>query len=342
MGYDCIIVDKEGKKVFNTRYKDFGSWGKQKVENYVHSQKTYISMTTIPERLKDDWFLNNLKRTIGLLENNQILIINIPKFSLKGEQYIIPDVMNAMQGKNFIIHHCEKDEGPITKLLPSLRNKEIKDDDIIIVCDDDIVYKEDVFKLLEKSVMDNRNDVSSMCYEFIQGFKGFAFVKKTLKPILNIKIPESCQRIDDDVIEWYIDKNNIHNIVVSYKGNNDWHCSMYTEETDTHPKWSELNTDDREQITKKCLKDLNNTREDYYPVHITIIVTYISDNIISNKRLSALKNNINKYQNITLNVIGKKKEILKTLMDQQRASNENVIDMLNKALITNCEYIMDN
>jgi FkbM family methyltransferase len=263
-GVDCIIVDKEGKKVFNTRYKDF-PWKSQSIENYVDSQKTYISMTTIPERLKDDWFLTNLKRTIGLLENNQILIINIPKFSLKGEQYIIPDVMNAMQGKNFIIHHCEKDEGPITKLLPSLRNNEIKDDDIIIVCDDDIVYKEDVFKLLEKSVMDNRNDVSSMCYEFIQGFKGFAFVKKTLKPILNIKITESCQRIDDDVIGWYIDKNNIRKIEVSYKGNNEWHCSMYKEETDTHPNWNELVSDDRESMIKMCLKDLNNIKEEYSP-----------------------------------------------------------------------------
>jgi FkbM family methyltransferase len=339
-GLDCIIVDKEGKKVFNTRYKDFGSWGKQKVENYVHSQKTYISMTTIPERLKDDWFLNNLKRTIGLLENNQILIINIPKVSLKGEQYIIPDVMNTIQGKNFIINHCEKDEGPISKLLPSLRNKEIKDDDIIVVCDDDIVFREDVFKLLEKSVVDTKNSFASMCTPGPEGFKGFAFIKKTLKPLLNVKIPESCQRIDDDVIKWYMNKNNMHNIVVSYKGNNDWNCSMYKEETDTHPKWSELNTDDREPMTKKCLKDLNNTKEDYSPVHITIIVTYISDNIISNKRLSALKNNINKYQNITLNVIGKKKEILKTLIEKQRASNENVIDMLNKALITNCEYII--
>lgn len=264
-GLNCIIVDKEGKKVFNTRYKDFGSWGKQKVENYVHSQKTYISMTTIPERLKDDWFLNNLKRTIGLLENNQILIINIPKVSLKGEQYIIPDVMNAIQGKNFIINHCEKDEGPISKLLPSLRNKEIKDDDIIIVCDDDIVYREDIFKLLEKSVLDTKNSFASMCTPGPEGFKGFAFIKKTLKPLLNVKIPESCQRIDDDVIKWYMNKNNMHNIVVSYKGNNDWNCSMYKEETDTHPKWSELLTDDREPMIKKCLKDLNNIKEDYSP-----------------------------------------------------------------------------
>ena len=266
-GLDCIIVDKEGKKVFNTRYKDF-PWKSQSIENYVHSQKTYISMTTIPERLKDDWFLNNLKRTIGLLENNQILIINIPKVSLKGEQYIIPDVMDAMQGKNFIIHYCEKDEGPITKLLPSLRNKEIKDDDIIVVCDDDIVFREDVFKLLEKSVVDTKNSFASMCTPGPQGYKGFAFIKKTLKPLLNVKIPESCQRIDDDVIEWYVNKNNIHNIVVSYKGINDWHCSMYKEETDTHPKWDELKSDDREPMTKKCLKDLNNTKEDYSPGNI--------------------------------------------------------------------------
>ena len=95
-------------------------------------------------------------------------------------------------------------------------------------------------------------------------------------------------------------------------------------------------------LVPKCVEryELNNIKEEYSPVHITIIVTYISDNITSNKRLSALKNNINKYQNITLNVIGKKKEILNTTLEKQRASNENVIDMLNTALIPNCEYII--
>ena len=207
--FHCVIVDKEDKKVFNTRYKDFQHWDEQELRTYTYYHKTYVSMTTIPERLKDEWFLNNLKKNISLLKNNQILVINIPKVSLKGEEYVIPDVIDKMQSINFTINYCEKDEEPITKLLPTLKNNKIKDDDIIIICDDDIVYKENVFKLLEKNVIKYKNDVSCMCNDLKEGYKGFAFIKKILKPILTFKIHDSYTRIDDNLIQWYIDKNKI-------------------------------------------------------------------------------------------------------------------------------------
>lgn len=208
--------------------------------------------------MRDKWFLNNLRRTLSLLPNNQTIILNVPYKSSKGQEYIISEELSLLQGNKFIIYRCEKDEGSITKLLPALRNQNIKDNDIIIVCDDDIVYKENIFSLLENSVSNNRYQIFSMCGKEIQGFRGFAFYKKVLKGLLDINIPNSCFRIDDDVINWYANKNNITVNGVSYDRDTNGMCSIYKDKTDTHPKWDELGKDNRKPMIKKCISELNN------------------------------------------------------------------------------------
>ena len=237
----CVIKNIEGEILFT---------------EYSKTIKTYISITTIPERLINEWFFTNLKRTLSLLADNQILILNVPQISLKGEKYIIPDNVNNLQGPRFIINKCGKDEGPITKLLPSLRNTKIKDDDILMVFDDDIVYRKNVFKLLENSVLDKNTYVTVMCNQNIEGFKGFAFFKKLLKGILNISIPKSCIRIDDDVINWYAKEKGIKIHIIPYKGDNNSYCSMHKDRTGTHPTWDELNRDNRTPMIVKCIKDI--------------------------------------------------------------------------------------
>lgn len=222
-----------------------------------YNGKTFISMTTIPERLLNPWFEKNLEKTINMLDKNQILIINIPHISTKGEKYIIPESIKNMQGEKFIINRPKKDEGPITKLLPTLRKDTIKDTDVIIIIDDDIVYRRNVFNLLVNSVEKNPDKISTMCYKNIEGYKGFAFKKKVLKGILKMNIPKSCKRIDDDVIEYYTKKNNIGIVVVFYRKDNKWTCSMNKQDTGTHPDWAELINDNRVKIRKKCLQDLN-------------------------------------------------------------------------------------
>jgi len=178
-------------------------------------------MTTIPERLTTDWCYNNLQRTISLLSENQTLVINIPRISSKKILYNIPPKIKNLQGKKFIINNCEKDEGPITKILPTLRNSKIPDESIIIVCDDDIVYKKNTFNLLENSILKNPDCVSSMCNIAVCGFKTFGFTKKIVKPILNINIPTSCFRVDDDVMDWCFQKMKLKIIPVPYEGNTD-------------------------------------------------------------------------------------------------------------------------
>lgn len=220
----------------------------------------YISMTTIPERLKTEWWYNNLKRNMSFLKSNYAIIVNIPYYSLKGEKYIIPDNVIKLQKENYkqlILNRVYKDEGPITKLLPTLRHNKIKDSDIIIICDDDLYYKPNVFKLLEEGVNINPKKVNLMCNFGIMGYKGFSFKKKILKNILNFNYPKSCIKVDDEIIEYYITKNNIQLNYIPYDNKTNWFCSINKIETDKNrPKWYELGKDNRKGHTLACKNDL--------------------------------------------------------------------------------------
>jgi FkbM family methyltransferase len=215
-------------------------------------------MTTLPERLITEWFKNNLLWTLKIA-NNSIVVLNIPYKSLKNKPYVIPKDIQELVSSKFIINRCDNDYGPITKLLPILQSQHISEDSIIMICDDDIKYHEKTFELLEKSVRNNLNSVSSMCSTLIEGFKGFGFIKKLLINILDIKIPSCCIRIDDNVIQTYIKFNNIPVISVenkfkTIKTKNFSACSTY--DTTEHPEWDELKNDNREEIYNNCIPAL--------------------------------------------------------------------------------------
>ena len=241
-----------------------GNKCKNEFNNY-NNRTVYVSMTTLPERLITKWFYDNLKRNISMLSPGQILILHIPYKTLKGNKYIIPDNVKNLEGNNFIINRVQNDEGPITKILPALRNDMIRDDDIIIICDDDLYYKPNVFMLLEKNVNKYPQNVSIMCNSNayskknqVQGYKGFAFVKKLLKRLINFDIPEECFKVDDNVISHYININNIKVIDFPYNNNKNSLCSVDSKKTNENkPKWYELRNDDRIGDVKKCLIKLN-------------------------------------------------------------------------------------
>jgi hypothetical protein len=227
-------------------------------ESKKNIKSVWITLTTIPERLKDPWMRRNLIRTIGMAKNiNATILLQVPKESLKGIKYLIPENVKSLQSPYFKISHCKKDEGPITKILPALRDGNIKPNDIIIVCDDDITYKKDTFDLLVKSVNNHSNAVSIMCNDNLEGFGGFAFQKHILQDLLRINIPHSCLRIDDDVISEYINMRNIKKVVAK---SGKWSCSMDQKEPDTHSKWEELNSDHRKPLVMKCLKEMRDSK----------------------------------------------------------------------------------
>ena len=96
----------------------------------------YVSLTTIPQRIKN---LN--KSVISLLRQTQKpdkIFINIPKQYKRFKETINNNEIPKFDKVNVEVTRCE-DYGPGTKLLGSL--KKIKKDSLIILVDDDHVYK---------------------------------------------------------------------------------------------------------------------------------------------------------------------------------------------------------
>lgn len=234
----------------------------QKKTNCYNPRETFVSMTTIPERLNHPWFYENLKYTITTLPKNSKLILNVPDFSLKNIPYEVPESVKDLQSSTFTINYCGKDEGPITKIRPILQNKSIPEDSIIIIIDDDIFYRKKVLYLLQKSVEKHPAKVSCMCNSRIEGFAGYGFIKKVMLGLKDITIPESCIRIDDFIISKYVDSLKIGKVPVSYRKNSHGFCSINQKITDTHPEWEELCVDNenRNEMNEICWHDLKNQK----------------------------------------------------------------------------------
>lgn len=219
--------------------------------------RTFVSMTTVPERLGDPWFETVVLKPMLRRLTNEQLLLQVPPTTHSGIPYVVPQSILTLQSPRFDVRSVGKDEGPITKLLPALRDPTIRSHDIVIIVDDDIVYKPDVFALLAQSVRSHPRAISCMCNGRIEGFKAYAFRKCTLSPLAKTFIPETCFRIDDDVVAWYARKKKIRTVPVPYSDGDDaWTCSMNQSVTDTHPAWPELMQDAREQIVKRCVADL--------------------------------------------------------------------------------------
>ena len=128
---------------------------------------TYISLTTVPKRLKN-WEI--FSQTLLSLINQKTdidykIILNIPnKHALSGEENNISKELIEIQEKHpkLIINKIDKDYGPITKIigaLPIVKNPE----DIIIVCDDDQLYHEEMLEYHLK-MMKKYNQKTAICF----------------------------------------------------------------------------------------------------------------------------------------------------------------------------------
>ena len=248
-------------------------------------ENIYLTMTTIPERLIHPWFYENLKHTLNLNGEFKILL-NIPyKFKSTSEDYIIPQNVIDLQKNNLIINRVNEDYGPITKLFGALLNDNIPDNSPLLVCDDDIHYSEDFVKLIYDEYLKDDTKIYTYCIPTIEGFKGFMFKKSLLKPILKINRPESCFRIDDNLIQLFVKNNNINVKTVSYHGEekkySDYRKGFCSFDINIHdnktPKWRELKNDNRNLLSKQCIKDFYELNNNKIPKNI--YQTYKNKNI---------------------------------------------------------------
>ena len=111
----------------------------------------YISLTTVPKRI-NFWesFMENLTSLTNQKTNRDYrILINLP-YTYKNnnnEEYIVSNEFSNFVNQNpkIIINRIEKDYGPVVKITGAL-SYVTNPEDILIVCDDDHVYHEDMLE----------------------------------------------------------------------------------------------------------------------------------------------------------------------------------------------------
>lgn len=233
----------------------------------------YISLTTVPKRLYNwDIAKRNLE---SLLTQNTYhdysVILNIPHvYKQTGDRIILPDGLLEIEAKynslynysRLIINREDPDYGPILKVVGAFRYAR-NPDDIIISCDDDHVYHEDMLEMFidyndqrvpilgmaEPSVLCYRGDMPVEKRFWCENDRCFYMLKPThlYFPVLQERqliVPGHWHGVmyrrgmfRDDFME-LLDKGDNDDILVGYymkKNKIDVRCIPYPNETDGRP-----------------------------------------------------------------------------------------------------------
>lgn len=129
--------------------------------------KTYISLTTVPERIKN-WnsFQENLKSLVNqkTLVDYQVILTIPEHYAIKNEPYEIhSDLANFIEDNpKIILNRKTIDYGPITKVIGAL-SISTDPNDTLIVCDDDHKYNEGMIDYHLK-MQDKYNSKAVICF----------------------------------------------------------------------------------------------------------------------------------------------------------------------------------
>lgn len=119
-----------------------------------YDNKIVVTMTTIPDRI------DYIGPTIASILDQNIRVdeiaLNIPYISRKGIEYKIPTWLLELSQYDFIkIHRIDKDYGPASKVLPTLK-REINGTKIIVI-DDDVIYHSNTINKLIRTFNKKNN-----------------------------------------------------------------------------------------------------------------------------------------------------------------------------------------
>jgi len=227
--------------------------------------KFYVSLTTIPTRII------TLYKTLDSIINQTLkptkIYLNIPIKYIRFN-YVILDIypnitlemieLQKLENKYsdiLKINYIDEDYGPGTKLIGFLLNNYDYDSYIILI-DDDVIYKKDVFELLFKNVQPN----NAYTYH-THNWNGFIFAQGCdiiALPIIHLndiykffKIIKSYTYIlyhDDIWISYYLFKKNIKINKINY-----YEESIYDPHTNMDALSKLKGSLDRETITNKSI-----------------------------------------------------------------------------------------
>jgi hypothetical protein len=240
----------------------------------------YISLTTVPLRMAE-W--NSAKINLESLLNQKIthdykVVLNIPYYYRvkNNEPYVISDnlLKLAQDNPRLVINRVDIDNGPLTKILGVL-NYSTNPEDILIVCDDDHCYHEDMLEYhLQKraqypnSIISFRGDIPIEKREWIEnGIKKYALRSTHFYfPVKNdsqLAIPGHWHSVgykrgffaDDFTSDEILNSSNNDDIVVGYyfkKKQIQIICATWDKETD----WRAVNDLGRPSYTFPIKHDL--------------------------------------------------------------------------------------
>jgi hypothetical protein len=243
-------------RYFRLRSRDYlyqldKKYRRDRKECHNYGYRVVITLSTIPERL------DLLGPTLASLLDQSVHVneigINIPWVSRKGKKYYIPDWLEDLH--HVKVHRVDVDEGPATKLLPTLRRE--KPDTRIIVVDDDNIYHRETIKVLLKThnwYLQQKEHVAVTNYgvsldcdgdlpdiperiyaafyrerqvDLLQGFSGFLVTPAMFpKEALSMKHgPTECISVDDI---WFSGWLTVNGIPIVAPGNTYAHLPLLT------------------------------------------------------------------------------------------------------------------
>lgn len=198
---------------------------KYDITKEYNSDKVVISLTTIPERLPT---IGKTLQSILRQTLKTSIEVNLPlKCLVSDKPYIIPEEWQGLQRLRFI--EVEKDYGPATKLLPTLKRH--SPDTMIVVVDDDRIYEPHLVERLIEKLKEGKGEyvVTSSGWNWkegryhiknekvskhkplkkvdvLRGVEGYALYGHQVdSAIFNYEnVPTSCVRMDDVWISHHV------------------------------------------------------------------------------------------------------------------------------------------
>ena len=216
----------------------------RKVKNFLKKHEVHVSLTTSPLRLP------KILAVLATIDSTHIKNINVvlpDKYGKNKETYNQDDIDKIGNFPKVKIIRTQKDYGPITKMLPVIRD--VKDPkSIIISIDDDVGYplgmiNEFIYQKVEKypnavvqspdEGQDFRNDIGNFKKVFptkqkprkpyadlVEGWLGVAYTKKLVNDKemeIFADLSKECLLSDDLVISYVLAKHNVPVVKVDNK-----------------------------------------------------------------------------------------------------------------------------
>jgi len=205
--------------------------------------KYTVSLTTIPSRF--DTLYLTIDSIIEQTVKPDKIIINIPKiYGFRFNNTSIPlvkinEFIEKYSKYNIIVNIIDRDYGPGTKLLGLLNSDLIKQDEFIILLDDDVIYKPYLIEYFNNYIQLNKSVEVASYYVYDshirigQGVDGF-FIKSNILKMFSeyyniIKDYDYINYHDDYYISYYFHLLNkyIHYIIPPFNS------LIYTKQSNT-------------------------------------------------------------------------------------------------------------